>query len=509
MDIRNYTGERLLGNDGDDTVDATNVWGATGPGVVFHGGAGNDIFKGSQRGDTFNGGAGNDIAEGNAGGDILNGDDGDDTLAGGAGVDTLGGGSGNDTIRGYYFDFVDPTSYVQDTIDGGTGADTLLNAKPDGSAPTGYDLTLRSFGPANSIEAINGQGGRIVGVNQNDSLDFSRMTLTNVTAVTPYNGDDAVVTSTSHSVRTAYNGSGGTDAITIVLTPPQLDAVQNAGHLGALLDYVASPTGKTLNVSSLNFTATQFESAALRIDVGGYLLDLSGYLTATTNVIVGTDGDNGLTGTDGSDLIFALGGNDIINPKGGDDCVLAGAGNDTIFDSNGNDTYLVLPGDGFDIYTNPNAVNDGGTDVVKAAVPNTDIGVLQLIATAGVEEFIGNGTTRIVNTDTAATLNFATVKLTGIAEIDAAGGNDVITASNLSAATYRGDDGDDTFYGGTQNDVLDGGNGNDIINGGDGDDILIGGAGTDRLNGGPGNDTLYLGTLSDGTTPDTGTTVVG
>jgi hypothetical protein len=52
----------------------------------------------------------------------------------------------------------------------------------------------------------------------------------------------------------------------------------------------------------------------------------------------------------------------------------------------------------------------------------------------GVEEFTGLGDTIIRDTNYSRTLNFSNTILTGIAEVDAAGGNDTIVASALSGA---------------------------------------------------------------------------
>ena len=67
------------------------------------------------------------------------------------------------------------------------------------------------------------------------------------------------------------------------------------------------------------------------------------------------------------------------------------------------------------------------------------------------DQFQGAGDTLLKDTDSSRTLNFSNTLLTGIAEINAAGGNDTVTASNLSDGAYRGGSGDDVLNAGTTN----------------------------------------------------------
>ncbi len=66
----------------------------------------------------------------------------------------------------------------------------------------------------------------------------------------------------------------------------------------------------------------------------------------------------------------------------------------------------------------------------------------------GVDAFVGLGDTIIRDSNSSHTLNFSTTALTDIAEIDAAGGNDVVTASNVDDGNYRGGSGNDTLNAG-------------------------------------------------------------
>jgi Ca2+-binding RTX toxin-like protein len=69
--------------------------------------------------------------------------------------------------------------------------------------------------------------------------------------------------------------------------------------------------------------------------------------------------------------------------------------------------------------------------------------------------------------------------------IEALGGNDVVTATDLQAGAINL-----IIDGGLGDDVLIGSHGDDVIFGGEGDDILNGGPGQDALDGGPGNNVI-------------------
>ena len=77
-------------------------------------------------------------------------------------------------------------------------------------------------------------------------------------------------------------------------------------------------------------------------------------------------------------------------------------------------------------------------------------------------------------------------------------GNDLLAADRIdrftdfdgSISVLKGDNGNDTIFGGGKNDTIGGGNGSDELFGKRGNDLIRGGGGDDLLNGGIGNDTL-------------------
>ena len=67
---------------------------------------------------------------------------------------------------------------------------------------------------------------------------------------------------------TKYDGGSNVngDTIHINLSTPELDAVKDNGDLETLKDYLIDPSGKTLDLISLDFTAENFEDASLIVD---------------------------------------------------------------------------------------------------------------------------------------------------------------------------------------------------------------------------------------------------
>lgn len=197
--------------------------------------------------------------------------------------------------------------------------------------------------------------------------------------------------------------------------------------------------------------------------------------------LLGTAGNDTLAGDAGRDLIDGLAGNDSLSGLGGNDTLMGGAGNDTLRGGDGDDALMAGAGSdrawgglGNDSLTADGAAwlyGDEGNDVLTAG--------------AGPGARLYGGT-----------------------------GNDTLGAST-TAATLRGEDGDDRLVGGTGNDSLFGGNQDDVLEGGGGDDRLAGdnghdtvwggdgqdratgGAGNDFLNGGEGHDTIDAGSGND------------
>ena len=234
--------------------------------------------------------------------------------------------------------------------------------------------------------------------------------------------------------------------------------------------------------------------------------------------------DDPLIGGDGDDLITGFASNDFLDGGLGNDTLLGGAGNDTLIGGEGDDSLdgnagknklsglggvdtlygglgdTLLGGDGSDLYyVNASGVKlieqtgEGAGDAVFSSVSFTlpaNVEKLTLTNTEGARTATGNdGDNQII------ALNHGTVKVDGKA------GDDLISASTLSATIYGGV-GRDTIFGSDFDDVLYGNVAqfsnpadflpdDDSISGGDGNDTIFGGDGVDTLLGGDGNDEIH------------------
>ena len=112
-------------------------------------------------------------------------------------------------------------------------------------------------------------------------------------------------------------------------------------------------------------------------------------------------------------------------------------------------------------------------------------------------------------------------KISGIEEINAGNGDDLIDLTSLTFSygdiiinggagndilwssdgddILNGEDGDDNLQSGLGDDILNGGNGDDILKGYDGDDLISGGNGADTIVGGAGNDQFIYENITDST----------
>jgi Ca2+-binding RTX toxin-like protein len=253
---------------------------------------------------------------------------------------------------------------------------------------------------------------------------------------------------------------------------------------GGAFNNVASAT------DSADFTPTQAEvNRALRVIItytdnhGTLETVLSNPTIVTGDLFVGGPGADTFNGTAGEDHAFGNGGNDTLNGNAGNDILVGGPGNDTINGGTGDDTIQVAgAGDGFD------NVNGGtGNDVITATAANTTVGLTAITAIEQITDG-GFGGLHISGDNNANTLNFSTVTLTNVVDINGGGGNDNLTGS-AGSDVILGGAGNDTIAGGTGNDIITGGAGDDTLNGGNDDDLFLyagTGEGFDAVTGGAG-----------------------
>jgi Ca2+-binding RTX toxin-like protein len=153
-------------------------------------------------------------------------------------------------------------------------------------------------------------------------------------------------------------------------------------------------------------------------------------VTATTNTIVGGDGNDRITGVDDADVFQGGAGRDFLRGGAGNDSLDGGAGRDTI---------------------------DGG--------PGTD----------GISG--GDGTDTVTYEDRAGNEPVA-ISLDGAANDGVAGENDAVSADIEDAI---GGAGDDTISGSPGANEIEGGDGGDVIDGLGGRDTIDAGTGNDRI----------------------------
>jgi Ca2+-binding RTX toxin-like protein len=316
-------------------------------------------------------------------------------------------------------------------------------------------------------EFVGDAGGTEIRSNaSNSTLNFSKTVLTNITKIDAGGGHDTVHAATSTSGKVVYDGNSGTDTLVITLTLAQ---AQNTALLTQLANLGPAGVGGlngSVNAGGLNFDAYNFENFQFGIAVGDTFIPIS------TNILIGTGGSDGAlfveshpNGAGGATnqpwMVFGLGGHDQMAGSNGADVLIGGSGNDTQNGGNGNDIFLVTgTGDGNDTF-----IGGAGNDRVLATQTNTNIGLAASNALQGIEEISGNGfaNVKIIGTGSSDTLDFTGVAINGITEVEAQGGNDIVTTSNVSAANYRGGSGNDTFnlggaaatmlYSGTDNGV--------------------------------------------------------
>jgi Ca2+-binding RTX toxin-like protein len=215
-----------------------------------------------------------------------------------------------------------------------------------------------------------------------DTADLHAINMNGISNVSMSGGNDTLITSWNHTGTTTYSGGSGTDTVTLVFSPEQLEQILSTTSLeSALQNYLdgspgtGSEGGASLDLSSSSWHAKvqSFESASVALGVGSDIVStaigntLPSYIGGTTangNTIVGTGGNDTLTAQSGNNILVGVAGNDTLNAGPGFDLLLGGAGNDTLkagigvaahdvmWGGAGNDTFVFKPG------TNANTVLD-------------------------------------------------------------------------------------------------------------------------------------------------------
>ncbi|MES0881523.1 beta strand repeat-containing protein, partial [Roseibium sp. SCP14] len=388
---------------------------------------------------------------GRAGSDVINGSNGDDIIVGEEGNDTLNGGDGNDT-------FLVAAGDGDDMFDGGAGTDRVV------ATENGVEIGLRNNFAAGAVEEISANGFDNVEVHgnwQNNTLDFSQTTLTDIDAIDGEGGSDTITgTSQADTIiggegNDTLNGGDGDDTFEV-----GLNHGDDMFDGGAGTDrVVATENGVEIGLRN-NFTAGAVEEISANgfdnVEVHGNwqnnTLDFSQTTLTDIDAIDGEGGSDTITGTSQADTI------------------IGGEGNDTLNGGDGDDTFEVGLNHGDDMFD-----GGAGTDRVVATENGVEIGLRNNFTAGAVEEISANGfdNVEVHGNWQNNTLDFSQTTLTDIDAIDGEGGSDTITGTSQA----------DTIIGGEGNDTLNGGDGDDTFEVGlnHGDDMFDGGAGTDSV----------------------------
>ncbi len=454
INIDNVDGSVINSGNANDTIDGTH--GASGPQ------AGSNLA--TTEDDTIHGGGGNDTIDGLAGNDQLYGDAGNDTLIGGAGNDELTGGPGNDILQGGADNDILHVSATQDqgdVLDGGTGVNTLQVDGAGAVTLAGLNFGSDTSVGAHNIQIWDGNGAGLIGTNADNTFDFTNVTVSGLPTVDGGSGDDTITAGATNTYDFTFLGGVGNDT----LTGGAGDDVINGGAGADVLD------GGTGN----NTVSYAGSKAGVTVD-----------LLAGTNSGGDAQGDTlanfeNVIGSNMTDNLIGDGNANTLTGGLGKDSVDGGGGNDTIVISGTGDEADTLQG-------------GAGTDTIEVA----GLGPVTLAGfnatTDSIEVWSGNGQ-GVLGTGAGETFDFSNLSAaTGIAFVDASGGNDILVATDGVNFDLRGGSGNDTLTGGTGDDTLTGGSGNDTITGGSGNDtFVVGGTdGThDTFGGGAGTDTFH------------------
>ncbi|MEO0434299.1 MAG: calcium-binding protein, partial [Cyanobacteria bacterium J06656_5] len=211
------------------------------------------------------------------------------------------------------------------------------------------------------------------------------------------------------------------------------------------------------------------------------------------DILIGSNGDDGLQGGDQDDIFFGLEGDDTILGGAGTDVVFAGSGDDTVVGQTGNDVAFLGSGDDRFIWNNgdgSDSINGGAgydtTQVNGADGPGDQFDL---------REENGQAIFNRLNLGLFTLTNESIERF----EINGQGGDDSLTVGELSASdvkkvVFSGGDGKDTLDARESSTTIEayGGDGDDLLLGGSAVDTFFAGAGNDIVVGQRGNDIAYL-----------------
>jgi Ca2+-binding RTX toxin-like protein len=301
-----------------------------------------------------------------------------------------------------------------------------------------------------TINAVNAAGNTPESMPNDDLVHINDFTLgEDVITLPKLNGDPSYRISMPSGMNNRFfievKGSNETDFHNIAqveVTNP-LEGVSNARNLDWFLSNSFSVTKGDYTIGDVvKIDNSKDESTNLSI-----------YGNNTNDEIQGGKGNNEIQGFGGDDTLTGGAVNDTLRGGDGNDTLNAGAGNDILNGGAGDD--ILNPG-----------YSEGSTDTVNGGDGND---LLQVDYTSKTDGGIHVG---LYNTNNIW---------------NRAGGQILVTVSNVENDNITGTQYDDVFEGNPGNDTFNGGAGNDILNGGDGQlfskisiSSVVGGFSTDQ-----------------------------
>ncbi|MFO1141474.1 MAG: hypothetical protein U1E59_03625, partial [Amaricoccus sp.] len=368
----------------------------------------------------------------------------------------ISGTSANETLNGDTDGPNTNDTFVLQT--GGTGDNNGLDQYYGGGGYNrilggwSYDVlrVLNNLSNLHDIQEIDGGDGQpgyntILATDGNDTLDFSSYLIKSFTidggkgndTITGTSGDDHIRGGEGNDT---LNGGAGNDTFYLLTGGNTNGTDQYDGGTGTdrivggwSYDTLNVKNGLTnlVGIEAIDGGDTQFGYNTIVATADHDILDFSG-MSVKYFVIDGMGGNDTITGTA-----------DVNQIRGG-------AGNDTMNGGEADDTYLVGAGHGEDGFLDSGS---SGGDRITATAANVNVAIAAL---SGIELITsgGYGNVNVLGTANHQTLDFSNTAFSGIGLVDALGGNDVIATSNLTAQTYRGGAGNDTFSLGSADTVL-------------------------------------------------------
>ena len=462
-----------------------------------------DTYNGDGHSGRFSAGGSNDMASGGAGNDWLQGEDGNDTLSGGADSDTLDGGAGDDQIdlgtnNGSGDRLI--ASLGSDTIDfsGNTVAASfyILDYEQLGGSITANlgastGSITKSVGGVDSYTGINAIDGNAGGLQLRGTAGGDAITVAvgggGFVDLVGLGGADTLTGGDSFD-RASYNATGSTPStsgVTVTITGYGANGgmsgtvVDNFGDTDTLVDidevrgsdFADTFTGSTGNDRFITregndtvdggggFDRVRYD----RSGVGAVDVDLTAgtasgtwngstftdmllnveYVRGSRNdddTLAGSGADERFDGRGGDDDLSGLGGADTLRGEDGNDTLDGGTGNDILTGGSGQDVIVVATGDGQDIVTDFDLLNDV-IDVTGHGVSSVGQIAISQSGADAVLDFGGGDVVTLQNVDSTqlAASNFSfgpdtTAEAPTLTVSAVTGGEDTSIALTINAA---------------------------------------------------------------------------